>query len=99
MRIAADTDDLVQVVLERALSKQTQADEIENIAGWLVTIARNAVLDHQRLQQRSRAAASPGEASEPDADGATSSSEREEALACKSRSPASRHRSCGSASE
>jgi len=54
VREPADTDDLVQLILERAVSKRPRDGEIGNIAAWLFTIARNAVLDHQRAAQRSR---------------------------------------------
>lgn len=47
----ADADDLVQVILERAMSKAQQA-EIENVASWLFGIARNAIADHYRAEAR-----------------------------------------------
>lgn len=47
---APDVDDLVQLILERAMSK---ADgQVENAAHWLFGIARNAVADHYRHQAR-----------------------------------------------
>lgn len=47
---APDVDDLVQVILERAMSK---ADgHVDNAAHWLFGIARNAVADHYRTQAR-----------------------------------------------
>lgn len=48
---APDADDLVQLVLERAMSKADRA-EIDNVAQWLFGIARNAVADHYRAQAR-----------------------------------------------
>ncbi len=56
VRSASDVDDLVQLILERAMSKVPSAD-IENVAGWLVGIARNAIADHYRAQARSLTAA------------------------------------------
>lgn len=46
---SADADDLVQVILERAISK-AQESQIENVASWLFGIARNAIADHYRAQ-------------------------------------------------
>lgn len=51
VRIASDVDDLVQVILERAMSKAASS-EIDNTAGWLFGIARNAIADHYRVQAR-----------------------------------------------
>jgi RNA polymerase sigma-70 factor (ECF subfamily) len=56
VRSAADVDDLVQVILERAMSKAAEA-EIDNAAGWLFGIARNTIADHYRVQARSLVAA------------------------------------------
>ncbi len=83
VRDAADTDDLVQLVLERAVSKRPRDGEIENVAGWLFAIARNAVLDHQRVEQRNRTG-SLREDQEPilDSSAAADSHDREEVLAC-----------------
>lgn len=47
----ADADDLVQLILERAISK-AQRSQIDNVAHWLFGIARNAVADHYRVQAR-----------------------------------------------
>jgi RNA polymerase sigma-70 factor (ECF subfamily) len=79
---AADTADLVQLVLERAVSKQPLDGEIDNIAAWLFTIARNAVFDHQRRQQTALANQSLEEINEPASEPATAPREREEVLAC-----------------
>jgi RNA polymerase sigma-70 factor (ECF subfamily) len=51
VRSASDANDLVQVILERAMSKAPEV-EVDNIAGWLFGIARNAVVDHYRAQAR-----------------------------------------------
>jgi RNA polymerase sigma-70 factor, ECF subfamily len=56
VRPPSDADDLVQVILERAMSKAADA-EIGNAAGWLFGIARNAIADHYRLQARTLVAA------------------------------------------
>jgi RNA polymerase sigma-70 factor (ECF subfamily) len=56
VRPASDVDDLVQVILERAMTKAAEA-EVENTAGWLFGIARNAIADHYRRQARSLYAA------------------------------------------
>ena len=47
----ADAEDLVQLILERAMSKAQQA-QIENVAYWLFGIARNAIADYYRAQAR-----------------------------------------------
>jgi RNA polymerase sigma-70 factor (ECF subfamily) len=51
VRSPSDADDLVQLILERAMSKTPEA-EIANTAGWLFGIARNAIADHYRSQAR-----------------------------------------------
>lgn len=51
VRSPSDADDLVQLILERAMSKAPEA-EIANTAGWLFGIARNAIADHYRGQAR-----------------------------------------------
>lgn len=80
VRPASDVDDLVQVILERAMTKAEDA-EIENAAGWLFGIARNAIADHYRAQARTLVAA----AEELDAVGeplGISDEERAAVLAC-----------------
>jgi RNA polymerase sigma-70 factor (ECF subfamily) len=52
VRNASDIDDLVHLILERAMSKSAGA-EIHNAPGWLFGIARNAVADYFRAQARS----------------------------------------------
>jgi RNA polymerase sigma-70 factor (ECF subfamily) len=56
VRGTSDVDDLVQLVLERAMGKATSTD-VENVAGWLFGIARNAIADHYRGQARTLLAA------------------------------------------
>jgi RNA polymerase sigma-70 factor (ECF subfamily) len=70
------------VVLERAVTKRPQDGELQNIAAWLFAIARNAVLDHQRAQQRALAAGTPQYAPEPALEPSATAREREEVLAC-----------------
>lgn len=56
IRNGADVDDLVQRILERAVSRAPSA-EIASAAGWLFGIARNAIADHYREQARGLIAA------------------------------------------
>lgn len=50
----ADAEDLTQVTFERALRAWGRFDERKGtLAGWLLTIARNALVDHRR-RDRSR---------------------------------------------
>lgn len=51
VRGAADADDVVQLVLERALLK-APSTELDNVAAWLFGVARNAVTDYYREQAR-----------------------------------------------
>ena len=82
VRNAADADDLVQVILERALSKRTTDAEIENVTAWLFAIARNAVFDHHRARQRALAH-DASDAAGPVLDETPSTTfERDEVLAC-----------------
>lgn len=48
---SADADDLVQLILERAMAK-AQSAQLDNVARWLFGIARNAVADHYRARAR-----------------------------------------------
>lgn len=79
IRNGADVDDLVQRILERAVSK-APGTEIASTAGWLFGIARNAIADHYREQARTLVAAAD------DLDGADplgdSEDERAAVLAC-----------------
>lgn len=79
VRNDADADDLVQRIVERAMSKAA-AVEIESIAGWLFGIARNAIADHYRDQARTLVAAADAlDAAEPIGG---SEEERAAVLAC-----------------
>lgn len=49
---AATADDLVQTVLERALTHWHQFDQQRDVLVWLLAIAHNAHLDHLRREQR-----------------------------------------------
>jgi RNA polymerase sigma-70 factor, ECF subfamily len=49
---AAAADDLVQSVLERALTHWHQFDPQREVLVWLLSIAHNAHLDHLRREQR-----------------------------------------------
>lgn len=80
---AADQDDLVQLILERALCKQPHDREIDNAAAWLFAIARNAVVDYRRAHGRSRPLAPLDEASAETASSTESEPHsREEVIAC-----------------
>ena len=54
---ASDVDDLVQLILERAIVKSESVSEIDHAAGWLFAVARNAIADHHRAQARALLAA------------------------------------------
>jgi RNA polymerase sigma-70 factor, ECF subfamily len=45
---AAETDDVVHRILERALAKTEELKDGDRAAAWLFAIARNAVADHYR---------------------------------------------------
>jgi RNA polymerase sigma-70 factor (ECF subfamily) len=79
VRSAADADDLVQLILERAMSKAASA-EIENVAGWLFGIARNAIADHHRAQAKTLITAA--EALESESALGSEGHERTAVLAC-----------------
>jgi RNA polymerase sigma-70 factor (ECF subfamily) len=85
VRSAADADDLVQLILERAMEKVGSA-EIENVAGWLFGIARHAIADHYRGQARTLLAAAEQLEGTPDAVGTSASfgseEERAHVIAC-----------------
>jgi RNA polymerase sigma-70 factor, ECF subfamily len=57
VRVASDVDDLVQLILERALLKSGSVLEIDHVAGWLFAVARNAIADHHRSHARALLAA------------------------------------------
>lgn len=56
VRSRSDVDDLVHAILERAMSRAGDGN-VDNAAGWLFGIARNAIADHYRAQARSLVAA------------------------------------------
>jgi RNA polymerase sigma-70 factor (ECF subfamily) len=80
VRIPSDVDDLVQLVLERAIQKSA-GTEIENVAGWLFGIARNAIADHYRGQARTLVAAADELETTSAPVGATET-ERSQVIAC-----------------
>jgi RNA polymerase sigma-70 factor (ECF subfamily) len=79
VRGAPDVDDLVQLILERAMSK-AQDTEIDNAAGWLFGIARNTIADHYRKEARTLVAAADELESTPAA--GASDEERAQVVAC-----------------
>jgi RNA polymerase sigma-70 factor, ECF subfamily len=80
VRPASDVDDLVQVILERAMSKAEET-EIGNAAGWLFGIARNAIADHFRSHARTLFAAADALETLDDPRG-VSDEERTRVIAC-----------------
>jgi RNA polymerase sigma-70 factor (ECF subfamily) len=80
VRSAADADDLVQVILERAMRKAHEA-EIDNAVSWLFGVARNAIADHYRSEARSLVAAADALDTVGDPLGA-SDEERAAVIAC-----------------
>jgi RNA polymerase sigma-70 factor, ECF subfamily len=80
VRPASDVDDLVQLILERAMSKMAEA-AIDNVAGWLFGIARNAIADHYRARARTLVTAAD-ELDAVDQPLGTSEEERAMVLAC-----------------
>lgn len=79
VRVAADTDDLVHLILERAIERG-QSTHIDNAPGWLFGIARNAIADHYRA--RARALISDAEALEAAAPLGSSDEERAAVIRC-----------------
>lgn len=59
-----DADDLVQVAIERALTRASQWDPARGLAPWLFGIIRNAWLDEARARQRRGRVFAPEEAGE-----------------------------------
>src|ERR1700752_4255565 len=51
-RHEADADDLVQVALERALTRADQWDPASRFDSWMFAIVRNAWIDEVRARQR-----------------------------------------------
>ena len=64
----ADADDLVQIVLERALARATQWRPDAALDKWVFAIARNAWRDELRARGRSQQLFAPEEAGELTAD-------------------------------
>ncbi|BFI95837.1 MAG: RNA polymerase sigma factor [Rhodanobacter sp.] len=65
----ADADDLVQVVLERALARSAQWRPDAALDKWVFAIARNAWRDELRARGRAQHLFAPEEAGETVADG------------------------------
>jgi RNA polymerase sigma-70 factor (ECF subfamily) len=65
---AADADDLVQIVLERALARAAQWRPDAALDRWVFAIARNAWRDELRARGRSQHLFAPEEAGEMAAD-------------------------------
>lgn len=61
---AADADDLVQVAVERALVRRNQWQPGTNLAGWMITIVRNAWIDESRFRKRQSSLMLPAEEGE-----------------------------------
>jgi RNA polymerase sigma-70 factor (ECF subfamily) len=80
---AADADDLVQIVLERALARAAQWRPDAALDRWVFAIARNAWRDELRARGRSQHLFAPEEAGEMAADraGAQPAQQRELAMA------------------
>jgi RNA polymerase sigma-70 factor (ECF subfamily) len=64
----SDADDLVQVAIERALSKSEQLRDGAPLAGWMFGILRNAWIDEARSRARRRRVFVPAELGEQVAD-------------------------------
>lgn len=79
VRQASDTDDLVQLILARALEKGGTT-AIDNAPGWLFGIARNAIADHHRT--RARTLLREADALDADPPLGSSSDERAAVIAC-----------------
>lgn len=72
----ADADDLVQIVLERALARAAQWRPDAALDRWVFAIARNAWRDELRARGRSQHLFAPEEAGEMTADRATQPAQR-----------------------
>jgi RNA polymerase sigma-70 factor, ECF subfamily len=81
VRSPSDADDLVQLILERAMSKAKTA-EVGNVAGWLFGIARNAIADHHRAQAKTLLLAAEALENESASGLGSSEQERSAVLAC-----------------
>ena len=71
-RNAHDADDLVQLALERALSRAAQARADAPLAGWMFSIVRNAWIDELRARARRARTFAPAELGEQIADASRS---------------------------
>lgn len=77
---AADADDIVQIAVERALSRRAQFKEGTRLESWLFSIVRNAWIDEARARQRrGRLFAAEEEGERVGADGAAAMQTRLEA--------------------
>jgi len=64
----SDADDLVQIAIERALSRAEQLHDGAPLAGWMFGILRNAWIDEARARARRRRVFVPEELGEQVAD-------------------------------
>lgn len=77
----ADADDLVQIVLERALSRATQWRPDAALDKWVFAIARNAWRDEMRARGRSQNLFAPEEAGANSSDGSSAPAQKIELAA------------------
>ena len=63
-RAPADTDDLVQLTVERALSRRTQWQAGTRLDSWMFRIMKNAWIDESRARQRRGGLFAPAEEGE-----------------------------------
>jgi RNA polymerase sigma-70 factor (ECF subfamily) len=71
-RNAHDADDLVQLALERALARASQARADAQLAGWMFGIVRNAWIDELRARGRRARMSAPAGSAEQVADASQS---------------------------
>lgn len=83
----ADADDLVQIVLERALSHAAQWRTDSALDKWVFAIARNAWRDELRARGRSQHLFAPEEAGATVADGSSAPAQRLELAAAMAALP------------
>jgi RNA polymerase sigma-70 factor (ECF subfamily) len=79
VRSGSDADDLVHLILERAIERSSHA-AIESAPGWLFGIARNAIADHYRAQ--ARLLSTEADALEAEAPLGSSDEERNAVISC-----------------
>jgi RNA polymerase sigma-70 factor (ECF subfamily) len=72
----ADADDLVQIVLERALTRSEQWRPDAPLDKWVFAIARNAWRDELRARSRSQNLFAPEEAGITTADGSSAPTQK-----------------------